>query len=155
MGSEGMATTSWQDPEWSHLGFGESCVRRRGKSRFGGCDYTVRSVAVVSLLSSNRFRSKLLLSHAPDQAITQKRIEAFLGAMPGPMAQEDPKATLHRTEITEIYILHVLPRVGEWEYAKEFAQFSPEIDEEQKEVRSNLFTVKCSLLTRVRCSMHI
>ena len=78
--------------------------------------------------------STLLLSHAPDQTITQKRIEAFLGAMPGPIKQEDPKAVGRRAKITEIYILHVLPRIGEWEYAKEFTQFSPEIDEEQKEV---------------------
>lgn len=54
--------------------------------------------------------------------------------MPSPLQDEDPKSISQRAKITEIYILHVLPRVGEWEYAREFAQFSPDIDEEQKEV---------------------
>lgn len=78
-------------------------------------------------------RATLLLSHSPDQTITQKRIEAFIGAMPSLHETEDPKSILQRQKISEIYILHVLPRVGEWEYAKEFTQFSPDIDEEQKE----------------------
>ncbi|TGZ80921.1 hypothetical protein EX30DRAFT_371938 [Ascodesmis nigricans] len=78
----------------------------------------------------------LLLSHCPDQSVTQKRIEAFIGAMPN-LQDEDPKSMLQRQKITEIYILHVLPRVGEWEYAKEFAQFSPDIDEDQKEAIYN------------------
>lgn len=54
--------------------------------------------------------------------------------MPSLHETEDPKSILQRQKISEIYILHVLPRVGEWEYAKEFTQFSPDIDEEQKDV---------------------
>jgi hypothetical protein len=33
----------------------------------------------------------------------------------------------------ELYTLHVLPRVGEWEYAEEFIGISPLLDEERKE----------------------
>lgn len=75
--------------------------------------------------------------------MTQKRIEAFIGAMPN-LQDEDPKSMLQRQKITEIYILHVLPRVGEWDYAKEFTQFSPDIDEEQKEVGTT-YSVHSSL----------
>jgi hypothetical protein len=80
-------------------------------------------------------RATLLHSHCPDQSITQKRIETWLGAAPSPLSQdEDPKSMLQRSKITEIYVLHVLPRVEEWEYAREFAQMSPDIDDEQREV---------------------
>jgi hypothetical protein len=58
-----------------------------------------------------------------------------MGAAPSALYQdEDPKSMLQRSKITEIYVLHVLPRVGEWEYAREFVQMSPDIDEDQKEV---------------------
>jgi hypothetical protein len=77
----------------------------------------------------------LLLSHSPDQSITQQKLEAHLGAYSGVLSQEeDPKSALQRARITEIYVLHVLPRVGEWEYAREFTQMSPDIGAEEKEV---------------------
>lgn len=41
---------------------------------------------------------------------------------------------LQRSKIAEIYILHVLPRMGDWAYAREFAEMSPDIDDEQREV---------------------
>jgi len=41
-----------------------------------------------------------------------------------------------RSKITELYCLHVLPRVGDWDYAKEFTQMSTDIDDEQREVRT-------------------
>jgi len=43
---------------------------------------------------------------------------------------------VQRSKITELYCLHVLPRVGDWEYAKEFTQISTDIDDEQREVRA-------------------
>lgn len=53
-------------------------------------------------------------------------------------SEEDSKSVLQRVKLSELYILHVLPRVGEWEYAREFTQLSPDIDEEQKEVYLSL-----------------
>ncbi|KAL7273653.1 hypothetical protein RUND412_003465 [Rhizina undulata] len=75
----------------------------------------------------------LLLAHSQDQSKTQQKIEAYLSAAPGVAHDDDPKAISQRVRIIEFYILHVLPRVGEWEYAREFTQMSPELDEEQKE----------------------
>jgi hypothetical protein len=77
----------------------------------------------------------LLLTHCYKQSITQKKIEAYLGAAPSVLSpDEDPKSMIQRHKITEIYILHVLPAERLWDYAREFTRFSPDIDEEQKEV---------------------
>ncbi|CAZ82970.1 unnamed protein product [Tuber melanosporum] len=76
----------------------------------------------------------LLLAHSQDQTVTQKKIEAYLSAAPSLLGSEDdPKAVSQRVKLMELYILHVLPRVGDWEYAREFTQMSPDLDEEQKE----------------------
>ncbi|KAG0643555.1 hypothetical protein HOY80DRAFT_1007377 [Tuber brumale] len=76
----------------------------------------------------------LLLAHSQDQTVTQKKIEAYLSASPSLLgSDDDPKAVSQRVKLMELYILHVLPRVGDWEYAREFTQMSPDLDEEQKE----------------------
>lgn len=78
----------------------------------------------------------LLLAHSQDQTVTQKKIEAYLSAAPSLLgSDDDPKAVSQRVKLMELYILHVLPRVGDWEYAREFTQMSPDLDEEQKDVR--------------------
>ena len=89
----------------------------------------------MALIWKKKNRATLLLSHSPDQSITQKKIEAYLGAAPCALSQDEgPGSVLQRSQIAEIYVLHVLPRVGEWEYAREFAQMSPDITDDQKEV---------------------
>lgn len=76
----------------------------------------------------------LLLAHSQDQTVTQKKIEAYLSAAPSLLgSDDDPKAVAQRVKLMELYILHVLPRVGDWEYAREFTQMSPDLDEEQKD----------------------
>lgn len=51
--------------------------------------------------------------------------------------QKDKPDILHELElkvqIIELYALHVLPRNGEWDYAKEFIELSDLLDEEVKE----------------------
>lgn len=91
-------------------------------------------------------RATLLLSHSPEQSITQKKIEAYLGAVPSALSQdEDPKSMMQRSKITELYCLHVLPRVGDWDYAKEFTQMSTDIDDEQREVCTPIPSPRASL----------
>lgn len=67
--------------------------------------------------------------------MTQRRVEAYLAAIPGNLVQDDdPKAVARREKLMELYILHVLPRIGEWDYAREFTQMSPDLREDFKEV---------------------
>jgi len=83
----------------------------------------------------------LLLAHSQDQTVTQKKIEAYLSAAPNLIgSDDDPKAISQRVKLMELYILHVLPRVGDWEYAREFTEMSPDLDEEQKDVRPGFIT---------------
>ena len=80
-------------------------------------------------------RVMLLLSHAADQRPTQKRLEAYMSASSSLMGNdEDPKAVAQRVKLMELYILHVLPKVDEWAYAREFTQGSNDLDDDQKEV---------------------
>ncbi|KAI5779684.1 hypothetical protein EDC01DRAFT_621019 [Geopyxis carbonaria] len=124
--SEGKAT--WGQQEWPQL-----IAKTRTGSIWDDVNHSYGDegrvdAEVVTTLAT------LLLSHSPDQTITQKRIETYIGATPIALSpEEDSKSVLQRVKLTEIYILHVLPRVGEWEYAREFTQLSPDIDEEQKE----------------------
>lgn len=81
-------------------------------------------------------RVTLLLAHSQDQTVTQKKIEAYLSAAPNLLStDDDTKGVVQRVKLVELYILHVLPRVGDWEYAREFAHMSGDLDDEQKEVR--------------------
>ncbi|KAF3906224.1 hypothetical protein ABW20_dc0101770 [Dactylellina cionopaga] len=73
----------------------------------------------------------LVLAHGNDQKITQKHIEAALAELPS--VSDSPKALAQRTKLMELYILAVLPRVDEWDYAKEFTQMSPYLDVDKKE----------------------
>ena len=77
----------------------------------------------------------LLLSHAQDQKPTQKRVEAYMSASATLNQEDDPKALSQRIKLMELYVLHILPKVDEWDYAREFTQGSNDLDEEQKEVR--------------------
>lgn len=75
----------------------------------------------------------LLLSHAQDQKPTQKRVEAYMSASASLNQEDDPKALSQRIKLMELYVLHILPKVDEWDYAREFTQGSNDLDEEQKE----------------------
>lgn len=80
-------------------------------------------------------RVTLLLTHSQDQTVTQKKIEAYLSAAPNFLStDDDTKGVVQRVKLVELYILHVLPRVNDWEYAREFTHMSGDLDDEQKEV---------------------
>jgi len=111
---------------------------------YGGQDGEVDAEVVVNLAT-------LLLGHMVDQRANQARLEAFLassedaaGAGGGfggydgvstPMSSHSvsPKALQARVKVLELYALHVLPEVGEWEYAREFVEGCGSLDEERKE----------------------
>lgn len=77
----------------------------------------------------------LLLSHSADQRPTQKRLEAYMSASSSLVGNDDdPKVVSQRVKLLGLYILHVLPRVDEWAYAREFTQGSNYLDDDQKEV---------------------
>ena len=78
--------------------------------------------------------------HSQDQTMMQKKIEAYLSAAASLLSSgDDPKAVLPRVKLMELDILHILPGVGDWEYAREFTQISPDQDVEQKKVQINLY----------------
>lgn len=100
-------------------------------------------------------RVTLLLSHSPSQTTNQQRLESYLSTpslAAGLKEQFDanngisrtinghighpngtsttPHGLASRIKILELYSLHVLPRNGEWTYAKEFISMSDTLDEE-------------------------
>jgi hypothetical protein len=108
---------------------------------YAGQEGEVDAEVVVNLAT-------LLLGHMPDQRANQARLESYLassedaGAVAGyydgvstPMSthSSSPKALQARVKVLELYALHVLPEVGEWEYAKEFVEGCGNLDEERKE----------------------
>ncbi|KAF2674230.1 hypothetical protein BT63DRAFT_419533 [Microthyrium microscopicum] len=113
---------------------------------YGGVEGSVDADVVVSLAT-------LLLTHMQSQRINQEKLEAYLSAVarpsfditshlsspprlrrtsstPGTNTPRDLQTSL---KILELYTLHVLPRNGEWEYAKEFIMMSELLDDEKKE----------------------
>jgi hypothetical protein len=98
-------------------------------------------------------RATLLLAHSPSQKLNQTRLETYLSSVahptfditshlssptryrrtsttPGTNTPRDLQTSL---KLLELYTLHVLPRNGEWEYAREFIMMSEVLDDERKE----------------------
>ncbi|KAG5990949.1 hypothetical protein E4U43_004156 [Claviceps pusilla] len=100
----------------------------------------------------------LLLSHARDQMLNQRRLETYLATTttpnfdlagkfnastaagsryrsPAPAANgaDTPRDLNARVKILELYTLHVLLRNNEWDYAREFISVSSVLDEERRE----------------------
>ena len=99
----------------------------------------------------------LLLSHSPSQTLNQTHLETYLSAARYPSLDlsdrfekpsqpsadcpqqshlngtDTPRDLQARTKILELYTLQVLPRNGEWQYAREFIAMSQVLDEEQRE----------------------
>ncbi|KAL2271622.1 hypothetical protein VTJ83DRAFT_993 [Remersonia thermophila] len=100
----------------------------------------------------------LLLAHAKTQTLNQKRLENYLAASRTPnldsipsdrfsesprryrsprrgttSGADTPRDLNARVKLLELYTLHVLPRNGEWEYAREFISVSPVLDDERRD----------------------
>lgn len=99
-------------------------------------------------------RATLLLSHSTSQTTNQQRLESYLSTQSVAAEFNDqfeakngissglnghighsngaytPQSLASRIKILELYSLHVLPRNGEWTYAKEFINMSAVLDEE-------------------------
>ncbi|KAL1620721.1 hypothetical protein SLS56_009540 [Neofusicoccum ribis] len=115
---------------------------------YAGAEGSVDPDVVINLAT-------LLLTHAPSQQVTQQRLETYLSASSQPTfditahmnsplyAQKRPGIRSHgtntprdlnsRLKLLELYTLHVLPRNGEWDYAREFIGMSEVLDDERKE----------------------
>ena len=100
-------------------------------------------------------RTNLLLAQTSSQESTQQHLELYLSNSSHPnldqfatqinlKQQPSSHATHHsgtetphglesKVQLIELYTLHVLPRNGEWEYAKEFINLSEVLDEERRE----------------------
>lgn len=113
------------------------------------------------LTSKLRCRATLLLAHARDQTLNQKRLENYLAssstpdldiaqrleatssprfasrtrrsASKGPSGADTPRDLNARVKILELYTLHVLLRNNEWDYAREFISVSSVLDEERRD----------------------
>ncbi|EXJ86271.1 hypothetical protein A1O1_06641 [Capronia coronata CBS 617.96] len=97
--------------------------------------------------------SNLLLGQAPNQKINQARLESYLSSSshpeldlsthlhngsandrrPGLDGTNTPKDLTSRIKVIELFTLHVLPRNGEWDYARSFLTNSDILDDERKE----------------------
>ena len=118
---------------------------------YGGIEGKIDPDVVVSLAT-------LLLAQSTSQKSNQQHLETFLSSSNDPILDlRDPLeasqsldrrtdgGNLHnngantprdlnsRVNIIELYTLHVLPRNGEWEYAKDFINMSEVLDEEVRE----------------------
>ncbi|KAL2864457.1 protein pex26 [Aspergillus lucknowensis] len=96
----------------------------------------------------------LLLNHSPSQTVNQQRLETYLSSYGQPNLDieehlnsptnsqrhrvnggtDTPKDLTARVRLIELFILHVLPRNEEWDYAREFIRLSEVLDEERKDV---------------------
>ena len=114
-------------------------------SGYNGMEGDVDAEVVANLAT-------LLLAHAPNQKVTQHRLETYLSTGSNPSLDvsghlqrqkqgqqshtngtSTPRDLNSRLKILEIYTLHVLPRNSEWEYAREFINMSEVLDEERRE----------------------
>ena len=78
----------------------------------------------------------LLLAQSPSQKSNQQHLETYLSALNdrAPDNEADiPRELNAHIGIIELYALHVLPRNGEWEYAKDFVSMNEMLDEEVRE----------------------
>ncbi|KAL9131109.1 MAG: hypothetical protein Q9217_000871 [Psora testacea] len=123
-------------------------VENIGYSGIEGC---VDAEVVVNL-------ANLLLAQSPNQKANQQYLETYLSAAGHPEMglnsrfksqtnlnghARSPRDHVYGTDtlrdletqmqIIEMYVLHVLPRNGEWAYAKDFISMSELLDEERKD----------------------
>lgn len=126
------------------------------RSGYHGVEGDVDSDVVINLAT-------LLLAHANNQGLNQKRLESFLAASntpsldlyskfqapstprqrhrspvkpqhaPTPSGADTPRDLNARVKILELYTLHVLIRNNEWDYAREFISVSSVLDDERRE----------------------
>ncbi len=101
----------------------------------------------------------LLLAQSTTQIVNQQHLESYLSAANNPdvdskthlkysqslsghtngaayngNGMDTPRDLIARIKIIELYTLHVLPRNGEWNYAKDFIRLSEELDEDMKDL---------------------
>lgn len=118
---------------------------------YDGIDGNVDADVVISLAT-------LLLAQSPTQTANQQHLESYLSAANNPdsgLAErlqssqslnghtngaahisnrtDTPRDLIARMKIIELYTLHVLPRNGEWDYAKDFISMSEVLDEDMKD----------------------
>lgn len=97
----------------------------------------------------------LLLAQSTTQISNQQHLESYLSAAINPdlvlverlktsnghangaalnsNGTDTPQDLIARMKIIELYTLHVLPRNGEWDYAKDFISMSEVLDEDMKD----------------------
>ncbi|RCI16281.1 hypothetical protein L249_2173 [Ophiocordyceps polyrhachis-furcata BCC 54312] len=122
---------------------------------YHGVEGDVDSDVVINLAT-------LLLAHARDQTLNQRRLETYLATSntpdldlgrqidkspvprshsgpryrspaPGTSGADTPRDLNARVKILELYTLHVLLRNNEWDYAREFISVSSVLDDERRE----------------------
>ncbi|KAK0252271.1 hypothetical protein LTR91_016593 [Friedmanniomyces endolithicus] len=108
---------------------------------YGGEEGAVDADVVVNLAT-------LLIGHMSGQKLNQQRLESWLASsdvgghvsfgdgMVSPSVangSSTPKALATRSKVLELYVLHVLPANGEWEYARQFVEMSETLDEERRQ----------------------
>ena len=118
---------------------------------YGGMEGNVDADVVFNLAS-------LLLAQSSSQAGNQQHLESYLSASSHPSLDmterfpdsngshalrnghisrsggtDTPRDLSARVRIIELYTLHVLPRTGEWNYARDFINMSEVLDEELRE----------------------
>ena len=115
---------------------------------YGGIEGNIDAEVVFNLAS-------LLLAQSPTQARNQQHLESYLSASSYPSLDltdrlqgldgsqnlsvgqtsriggtDTPRDLNARVRIIELFTLHILPRTGEWDYARTFIKMSEILDEE-------------------------
>ncbi|KAL8387961.1 hypothetical protein RB595_009548 [Gaeumannomyces hyphopodioides] len=125
------------------------------RNGYHGVEGDVDSDVVINLAT-------LLLAHATNQSLNQKKLESYLASSNAPnldlssrfgtpaapvtprrrhrspiknaaSGADTPRDLNARVKILELYTLHVLIRNNEWDYAREFISVSSVLDEERRE----------------------
>ncbi|RPA83329.1 hypothetical protein BJ508DRAFT_360546 [Ascobolus immersus RN42] len=78
----------------------------------------------------------LEVAHATNHKATQQKVEDYLSAGPShshDSSEDSQQRLINRSNLVELYVLHVLPLNSEWDYAREFTRFNHDLSDEQKQ----------------------
>ncbi|BFZ60410.1 hypothetical protein YB2330_001446 [Saitoella coloradoensis] len=118
----------WGNAEWDRV---KKLVREDGvwkeACQVFECEETELSVDVFAPLTLSSIRRG---SHLQP---LQTRLEHLIASAPPPTELTEQARTEH-TKLLELYTLHLLPKLGEWEYAKEFVEGNTMLVDAEKEM---------------------
>ncbi|ODQ53619.1 hypothetical protein SAICODRAFT_24849 [Saitoella complicata NRRL Y-17804] len=126
--NEDAGVEMWGKAEWERV---KRLVREDGvweeACQVFECEEIELSVDVVATLTLSSIR------HASNLQPLQTRLEHLIASAPSSAELTEQVRTEH-TKLLELYTLHLLPKLGEWEYAKEFVEGNTVLVDAEKDM---------------------